>query len=417
MRVKPLLPLLKSYFSLHLYVYAFDENLRPMTQDYDAVSVFNTKEDILQHLLALPYKSQNTEPHLKQENSALSLKPEDSEPKLPQANLSTLADHCARTSSSNEPRKQLACNKQSQEMLPDVLLIDDYAIDRSFESCLFERTKIIVIDGLYNRPHTCHKLLDITLYPDFSYQQYKKLCNAECKILAGSQYSLTAQRFSPSFFVPDHPQCSCSGHCGGYSERVQRNSATHMASCICQDAQAQPLPRVFISFGGADPVSASLILTKTILSARLYEQYRFTLVAGMSNSDYPEIEKLLQQQLPVAFQNNFILIKQCSDIADLLFRNDLAIGAYGGMTFERVTARIPTLGVVIADNQLNYRETCDEFKFGLSLELEELANAVKVKQALRELMDHAQTFTENCAHVYDGHGLEHIAQEVISMLD
>lgn len=418
MRVKPLLPLLKPYFSLHLYVYAFDENLRPMTQDYDAVSVFNTKEDILQHLLTLPYKTQTTASTLRQENSSLGLKPDDCTPCPTSTKLATLAYDSARTSSTDELTKLQNHKVQSQEMLPDVLLIDDYAIDRNFECCLYERTKIMVIDGLYNRPHTCHKLLDITLYPDFSYQQYKKLCNAECKILAGSQYSLTAQRFSPSFFVPYHPQCSCSGHYGGYSGRMQRPSSTANATgCICQDTQAQPLPRVFISFGGADPVSASLILTKTILRAQLYEQYRFTLVAGMSNSDYPEIEKLLQQHLPVNFQNNFILIKQCSDIADLLFRNDLAIGAYGGMTFERVTARIPTLGVVIADNQLNYRETCDEFKFGLSLELEDLSDAAKVKQALRELMDNAQTFTENCAHVYDGHGLEHIAQEVISMLD
>lgn len=379
MRVKPLLPLLREHFYLHLYVYAFDENLRSMTQDYDAVSVYASKEDVLEHLIHLPRRSG-----------------ENKESKTKQENLSLGADFT--------------------EYLPKVVLIDDYAIDKSFEAPLYELTKVMVIDGLYDREHTCHKILDITLFPEESISKYRKLCNKECKILAGKQYSLTAQRFAPAFFDPSKQRCRCPAHFGGYSGRVQLTKGLR-STCLCQDYQACPVPRVFISFGGADPVSASLMLTKTILEAKLYEAYCFTMVAGMSNTDYPEIERLLKDKLPSRYQDNFVLVKQCQDIADLLFRNDLAIGAYGGMTFERVTAQIPTLGVVIADNQLGFRDICTKFNFGLSLELSELSDATKVKATLSQLLDHSSTFTHNCGQVYDGHGLEHIAAEIIGLLE
>lgn len=385
MRIKPLLPLLKSHFKLHLYVYAFDENLRAMTQEYDEVSVFNTKEEILQHLLSLPLSN------------------------------SSYLNKLYQTVSS--PKLQVNEKSKCLEYLPDILLIDDYAIDRNFEEPLYAKTKVMVVDGLYDRYHTCHKILDITLFPEISFAQYQKLCNQECKILTGSKYSLTAQRFAPPFFIPNQTKCKCHGHFGSYSGRIELKNHKLNNTCLYQDSIANPLPRVFISFGGADPVSASLILTKTILNVKLYEQYCFTLVAGMSNSDYPQILSLINQYLPTCYADNFVLIKQCSDIADLLFRNDLAIGAYGGMTFERVTARIPTLGVVIADNQLTYRETCDKFEFGLSLELQELSDGNKVQQALSKLLENSTRFSQNCAQIYDGHGVENIAAEIISLLD
>lgn len=461
MRIKPLLPLLKPHLKLHLYVYAFDENLRAMAHEYDEISVFDTKEEILQHLLSLPtfkalasttiapssdaktpapLKTKDTFKAAKLQASCLALNES-----APQANFEahkTTAPDAAFDKASNIAldatsnvipgiNLNAGTDHHEPEYLPEILLIDDYAIDREFEAPLYPKTKLFVIDGLYNRFHTCHKILDITLYPEETQAHYRKLCNIDCEILAGSQYSLTAQRFSPDFFVPGAPRCTCGAHNFNYSGRVKlldakaastlqpasRLSTPSRPVCICQDSQANPLPRVFISFGGADPVAASLKITQTILAAQLYESYRFTLVAGMSNSDYPKIAELIKTQLPYRYQDNFILVKQCSDIADLLFSHELAIGAYGGMTFERVTSRIPTLGVVIADNQIDYRRTCDEFGFGLSLELAELEQPDKLKAALSQLMSRSEEFTHNCARVYDGHGIEHIASKVLELLN
>lgn len=451
MRVKPILALLKPYFNLHLYVYAFDENLSNMLTGYDQVSIFNTKEEILEHLLNLPSKASATLSNTSQTLATSVFAPTTNEVDSTTGKVASTTDNIDSTknntgatideilSTIDEVDSTTDDVYSSTEYLPDVLLIDDYAIDRSFEEPLYQRTKVIVFDELHDRYHCCHKLLSIAIDPTEPNEFHHKYCNADCKLLTGNKYSLTAQRFSPNFFIPDQPRCNCAGHFGGYSGRVKRsnlNSGSNFdsgssldsnfnstpsskphATCICQDHQAQPIPRVFISFGGADPVSACLKLTSTILESRLYEQYCFTMVAGMSNSDYPEILKLLQDKLPVRYQDNFILIKQCTDIADLLFRNDLAIGAYGGMTFERVTALIPSIGVVIADNQISYRDTCDQYHFGLTLKLEELSDSTKVKAALSDLLTNAATYTQNCNNVYDGHGLENIAQEIIDMVD
>lgn len=366
MRVRSLLPKLKEHAYLKLYVYAFDEALRPMCSDYDEVLTFESKEDILR-----AFKEQA------------------------QAHAPTL---------------------------PKVIIIDDYAIDKSFEQELYEHTKLFVVDDLFDRPHQCHMLLDQTLITHED--EYRKLCNEDCELLLGSKYSLTLERFYPKFYDPNYQSsCTCGAHHAPLSYRALwgkyasgNDSLAIKANCSCLDGQAQPLPRVFISFGGADPVSACLSLTTTILQGHLYERYCFTMLAGAANKDYEAIKAQLAEHLPKQYELNFMLLHHCNDVADLLFKHDVAIGAYGGMFRERIAAALPTIGVIIADNQKGGDVVVEKYNLGLSLSLEELKDVDAVSSSLAKLLENATTYSANCAKVYDGQGLERIVDKVLSLL-
>ena len=381
MRVKSVVQPLKAHALIKLYVYAFDEALRPMCADFDEVYTFKTKEEILDHLLTLPERCADSN----------------------------------RCDNNDNNDKICSSNAASTEFFPEVLVIDDYAIDKSFEQPLAARAKIFVIDDLFDRDHDCDMLLDQTLITH--QEEYEKRCPPHCTLLLGAKYSLTNPKFYPQNYALDYQSpCSCGSHYGTLSYRayIGKDEAAHNSARTSTTEIPTPA-RVFISFGGADPVSACLTLTHTIVRAKLYQHYAFTFLAGAANKDY-EATKEAITAIPSEYQSNFTLLRHCSDVADLLFKNDVAIGAYGGMFRERIAAGIPTAGVIIADNQKGADTVVDKYKLGLNLGLEELNDENKVQAALDDLITHAATYTQNCFTIYDGHGLERIVSAIASLL-
>lgn len=391
MRIKPLLPQLKTHAKLRLYVYAFDEALRPLCAEYNEIKTFATKDEILTYLCALPASAET--------------------------------------------------NKQAEhgEYLPQVLIIDDYAIDASFEAPLSARTRLMVVDDLVNRPHDCALLLDQGLTR--TAQDYQHLCNADCRYLVGARYSLTSERFYPRNYQLSEPSaCPCPAHRNALSVRALLGKSTdelqgplppianaaHFAPKELKPALIQAgldlnqlgptvPPRVFVNFGGADPVSACLKFAHALLAGQLYQHYDFTIVAGAANQDYDALQKLLTQ-VPANYQERVKLMRHCHDVADLLFKHDVAIGAYGGMFRERIAVGIPTIGVVIADNQAGAPAAQLGFNFGLDLSLAQLSDPNAVAPSLATLVEKAPDFTSSCLKVYDGQGLERIVSAIVELL-
>lgn len=368
MRVKSLLPRLKQVARLHLYCYAFDEALLPLCSEYDAITIKDTLEELTAHCVDL---GQHPEAH-------------------------------------------------PDEPVPDVFIIDDYAIDRTIEARLYPKSRIFVVDDLRNRPHQCHMLLDQGI--GVSSEDYRDLCNPECQMLTGSQYSLTRECFYPqNFDINYHSSCACGIHDLPLCRRVLSTLAVKDPAAVPESVKSSAttsLPRVFVSFGGADPVSACLKITKIIVQGALYTKYSFTMLAGAANQDYDAIAELITR-IPAEYQHNFRLLHHCNDVADLLVRHDLAIGAYGGMFRERIAAGIPAIGIVIADNQQGADILVDNMQLGLNMELSQLSadNAVAVlDQKLKQLNNKADFYTSQCLKVYDGHGLERIIASVLSLL-
>lgn len=355
MRVRPLVRLLKErniYSSL--FVYAFDERLRDMSEVFDEVCVYETKEDILNDLLS--------------------------------------AD-------------------KSTGTLPSLLIIDDYDSDEKFETPLHNKFKIAVIDDLADRKHNCDMLLDTDPLYETKQLQYRLLCGSDCKLLLGAAYSLTDPSFYRDNFIPGKFSCTCKAHSRRY-RRLKKSSA----SCVMNDSLLCPLSEVLVSFGGADPVSATLTLLTTILRERLYCSFRFTVLAGPANSDFEKMQELIAAELPELFKDRITLIRQCRDVADLLYCHDLAVGACGGMMKERIITGLPSVGVLIADNQKGADTLFEKFGLGEILTTEDLKDGKKVKAALRRCEDRSAEITENCFKLYDGQGLKRIADALESLL-
>jgi UDP-2,4-diacetamido-2,4,6-trideoxy-beta-L-altropyranose hydrolase len=200
---------------------------------------------------------------------------------------------------------------------PDWLIVDHYGIDYTWEAPLRQRVGgLFIIDDLANRRHDCDGLLDQNLQPTMELR-YKDLLPQDCKLLMGPRYALLRDEF--------------------HQERAQLRSRT---------GQFQ---RILISFGGSDPTGES---RKAFRALRDWSnpEFQVDLVAGSSN---PDAEWLVSQAKGIAHIHVHLFTKR---MAALMAQADLAIGAGGTTTWERLYLGLPCAVIVVADNQLTMTE-------------------------------------------------------------
>lgn len=195
---------------------------------------------------------------------------------------------------------------------PEWLVVDHYGIDARWERELAPFVgHIMVIDDLANRPHSCEVLLDQNLYQQMN-QRYEHLIIDGCVTLLGPHYALLRDEFQQarSFLRP----------------------------------RTGEVQRLFVFFGGVDQANMTACALKGI--AQLTDlNLSGDVVVGTGNPHLTEIEQLTERL------NNFQLHVQSADIARLMSSADLSIGAGGTTTWERAYLGLPSISVVVAENQ------------------------------------------------------------------
>ncbi|MFC4388311.1 UDP-2,4-diacetamido-2,4,6-trideoxy-beta-L-altropyranose hydrolase [Gracilibacillus marinus] len=190
----------------------------------------------------------------------------------------------------------------------DLLIIDHYGIDEQWEKRVRPYVKkLMVIDDLANRPHCCDLLLDQNELPNKE-ERYAHLVPTTTEKLLGLHYLLLRKEFR------DFPG---------------RKKSVHSIS------------NVLVSFGGSDPTNETMKVMQAI--HRL--DVSIVVVVG---SSYPYYQQLVQQYLE---WDKIIILKQTSNMAEWMRKADIAIGAGGTSTWERVYMELPTITIDIADNQ------------------------------------------------------------------
>ncbi|MEK4711618.1 UDP-2,4-diacetamido-2,4,6-trideoxy-beta-L-altropyranose hydrolase [Sporosarcina sp. FSL K6-5500] len=195
----------------------------------------------------------------------------------------------------------------------DLIIVDHYELDNRWESILRLCTKqIMVIDDLANRSHDCDLLLDQNYYLNMR-ERYRGLAPDHCVQMLGPDHVLLRDEFLQ---VANKPR--------------ERTGEVH---------------NILIFFGGTDPTGETIKTLEAIREINIPE-IEINVVVGASNPKRHEIEQMCNKM-----QNtNFYC--QVSNMAEMMWKADLAIGAGGATTWERCFLGLPTLTTVIADNQL-----------------------------------------------------------------
>ena len=219
----------------------------------------------------------------------------------------------------------------------DWLIVDHYALDEDWQCKLgpyYE--KLMVIDDLADRKHQCNVLLDQT----FGRQKndYIALVPINCKLLLGSQYALLRPEFAK------------------WREfSLERRSKPEFKSLL-------------INMGGVDADNITGKILEVLKTCALPSGMSITVVMG-KYAPHTESVRAVLGALPYKAEVRV----DVNNMAEIMANADMAIGAAGSTTWERCCLGLPTIQVVIANNQKTIAKLLKE------------KNAIKLLQNKREL--------------------------------
>jgi UDP-2,4-diacetamido-2,4,6-trideoxy-beta-L-altropyranose hydrolase len=198
----------------------------------------------------------------------------------------------------------------------DWLVVDHYALDHQWEQALrCSARRIMVIDDLADRPHDCDLLLDQNL--GRTAEDYAGLLPPYATLLIGPQYALLRPEF-----------------------------AALRPYSLARRAHNPQLKRLLITMGGVDKDNVTGKVLDALTACALPPDLRITVVMGPHAPWLAEV-RARAAQMPWATE----VLVGVNNMAQLMADSDLAIGAAGSTSWERCCLGLPTIQVVLAENQ------------------------------------------------------------------
>ena len=259
---------------------------------------------------------------------------------------------------------------------PDWVIVDHYALGWAWESRVRDTgVRILAIDDLLGRRHNTDVILDQS-FLRLSEDEVPHPSNSDCLSLLGPKYAL----LDPS-----------------YSIRRPERQNTNVVQ------------RIFVFAGGADIPGLSLCALEALKAAEL-NQVDIDLVVGQLNSHRPDIERA-QRQIP-----RLTIHADQPTLTPLMARADLAVGAAGATTWERLCIGLPSIAVALAPNQNEIGQRAAKYGVLDYLGQIEEVDHLRLRRAILDLVcDHERRNSIRAlgAALVDGHGVERVVEVLL----
>ena len=262
----------------------------------------------------------------------------------------------------------------------DWLVVDHYSLDASWEQQVAKAVGLImVIDDLADRNHECALLLDQNL--GRSPSDYDGLVPQDCQRLIGPDYALLRPEFAE------------------LRERSLKR-------------RAQPeSKRILISLGGVDRANVTGQVLSALGATALPWGTHLDIIMGEAA---PYLDEVRRQAVRLPFKATVSV--NVSDMAERMCLADLSIGAAGGTSWERCCLGLPSVLVILAENQVSGAEALETAGAALTI-----TDPTAVQAALpRELakisrLGCLQRMSRAAVGITDGKGTSRIVQSMVSL--
>lgn len=259
----------------------------------------------------------------------------------------------------------------------DLFIVDDYCVDKFFETkCRAFANRILAIDDLANRKHDCDLILDAS--PGRTAEAYQDLVPKKCRFLLGPEYALLRPEFAKK-----------------RSDSLKRREGKI------------GIERVLVSFGLTDPAGASLLAVQGLIESGT--SARIDVILGMGAPAYTRIATL------AARYSNIKLWEYVEDMPELMTQADFTIGAAGTTSWERCCLGIPTIIIIVADNQVLNAEGLAAAGSALNLGKINALRPADVSRTVVDIIENdvaRQSMSKSAAGLCDGLGVRRLVQEL-----
>jgi UDP-2,4-diacetamido-2,4,6-trideoxy-beta-L-altropyranose hydrolase len=260
---------------------------------------------------------------------------------------------------------------------PLFIMVDHYSLGAPWEIILQKIAQILVVDDLSDRAHNCNWLIDQTYGK--TVDDYCKLTPAKTKLLIGPEYGLLRKEFSAA---------------------VKSLTRGYKNSDI----------KVLISLGGVDKNNDTSKILTYLSQYKTFDELSITIVTGNAN---PNLKKLAAFILEFS---NVNLLVDVNNMAFLMNTHDLCIGAAGSTSWERCAMALPTLTVILADNQQTIADNMAAVNAIINLGLVEDLTENKLLSQFEQVCKNKSLYrllSRNSYDLCDGLGCSRIIKEVM----
>jgi UDP-2,4-diacetamido-2,4,6-trideoxy-beta-L-altropyranose hydrolase len=250
----------------------------------------------------------------------------------------------------------------------DAVIFDHYGIDAEGERLWRGQARLVaVIDDIANRQHDCDVLIDPS--HGRTPADFAAIVPAAARVLCGGGYTPIRAEFL----------------------LVQPYSK--------ERRESPKLGRILVSTGLTDVRSLSLHIVESVRS--VLPDIELDVVLGPRAPSLAPLQAMAQtdQALHLHVDPPFM--------SPLMAEADLAIGAIGTTTWERCAVALPSIAIVLADNQLANSETVSRSGAGIALNWiggDDFAALARELKALAARPDRLTTMAEAAAKLNDGNG-------------
>ena len=258
----------------------------------------------------------------------------------------------------------------------DWLIVDHYALDHRWETAMRPKcARIMCIDDLADRSHDCDLLLDQSL--GRCSQDYAHLVPEPAKLLLGPKYALLRPEFA------------------------------QWRDASLARRETPQLRHILVTMGGVDSDNVTGRVLAALQGQETTTLDKITVVLG---PHAPWREQVTKQAaaMPVPTQ----VLSGVDNMAELMASCDLAIGAGGSTTWERCALGVPTLTIVLAENQqeVALRMECLQ----ASLVITSTEGFENRLLELLMMLDEAQikNLSERCRNICDGSGVPLVTEKM-----
>lgn len=252
------------------------------------------------------------------------------------------------------------------------LIVDHYCLDARWEQVLRRKVgQVLVIDDLADRPHDCDLLLDQNL--GRSAEDYSSLVPISCRVMAGPHYAILRQEFAQ------------------WRDRSLARSRW-------------PVRRILISMGGVDKDNATSAVLDVLENSPRAASADIEVIMGQHS---PWLEQVKDR---VAHMRRAAVHVNVGNMAERMANSDLAIGAAGASSWERCCLGLPTLTVILADNQRPGAFAMDDSGVQLTIGAQDQI-ASKLAEKLNGLDQSAMnSMSQNSRALVDGLGVQRVIE-------
>ena len=238
--------------------------------------------------------------------------------------------------------------------------------------------KIMIIDDLANRKHDCDLLLDQNYSKNL--KRYNHLVSQHCSKLLGPDYALLRSEF-----------------------KEKHSKVKHRTGKVNS---------ILVFLGGGDSEN----ITEKVLDALIFvnnQNLKIDVVIGSSNPNRNKLEEKIKC-LPRAE-----LSIQVSDMAERMVNADLFIGAGGATTWERMCLALPSIVLIIAENQKPTVEDLALDDLIINLGWHADVTTDDIGNSIKNILDDTQkiqSISKRNSNLVDGAGVERVVVQMHDLL-